>query len=106
MPCWPRAWRSTRAASQSQAPQLLVLYEDNFNFLSKMCLGAMRQRRLRHDRVRPANAAHASSWPAPMPAMRRMPYLNAGADAVLAGEGLEALAQLVQRLDANPTLEP
>jgi anaerobic magnesium-protoporphyrin IX monomethyl ester cyclase len=32
------------------------------------------------------------------------PYLGAGADAVLAGEGLEALRQLVQRLDADPTL--
>ena len=27
---------------QWRSPQLLLIYEDNFNFLSKMCLGAMR----------------------------------------------------------------
>jgi anaerobic magnesium-protoporphyrin IX monomethyl ester cyclase len=28
---------------QANSPQLVLFYEDNFNFLSKMCLGAMRR---------------------------------------------------------------
>src|ERR1700677_2088541 len=28
---------------EANAPQLLIVYEDNFNFLSKMCLAAMRR---------------------------------------------------------------
>src|SRR6202522_2874405 len=28
---------------QADPPQLALFYEDNFNFLSKMCLGAMRE---------------------------------------------------------------
>jgi anaerobic magnesium-protoporphyrin IX monomethyl ester cyclase len=85
------------------APQLLIVYEDNFNFLSKMCLGAMRQAAcdmIRAARARGARVIVAGSDASDAPGA----YLSAGADAVLAGEGLEALAQLVQRLDANPTL--
>jgi anaerobic magnesium-protoporphyrin IX monomethyl ester cyclase len=33
------------------------------------------------------------------------PYLRAGADAILTGEGLDALLQLVQRLDSAPDLQ-
>jgi len=87
----------------AQAPQLLVIYEDNFNFLSKMCLGAMREAAcamIHAARERGARVIVAGSDASDAPG----PYLNAGADAVLAGEGLEALTQLVQRLDANPTL--
>jgi anaerobic magnesium-protoporphyrin IX monomethyl ester cyclase len=85
-------------------PQLLLIYEDNFNFLSKMCLGAMRRaacEMIRRARERGARVIVAGSDASDAPD----PYLSAGADAVLAGEGLEALAQLVQRLDADPTLE-
>jgi anaerobic magnesium-protoporphyrin IX monomethyl ester cyclase len=88
---------------ERQAPQLFVVYEDNFNFLSKMCLGAMRQAAcdmIRAARARGARVIVAGSDASDAPG----PYLSAGADAVVAGEGLEALAQLVQRLDANPTL--
>ena len=87
-----------------QAPQLLVVYEDNFNFLSKMCLGAMRRAacemiRAAHARGTRIIVAGSDASDAPEP------YLTAGADAVLAGEGLVALSRLVQRLDANPALD-
>jgi anaerobic magnesium-protoporphyrin IX monomethyl ester cyclase len=89
---------------EEQAPQLLVVYEDNFNFLSKMCLGAMRRAAcamIRAAHARGARIIVAGSDASDAPE----PYLSAGADAVLAGEGLEALAQLVQRLDADPALD-
>ena len=33
---------STSASSRTLEPQLVLLYEDNFNFLTKMCLERMR----------------------------------------------------------------
>ncbi|HTC51075.1 MAG TPA: radical SAM protein [Steroidobacteraceae bacterium] len=89
---------------REHSPQLLIIYEDNFNFLSKMCLGAMRRAAcdmIRAARERGARIIVAGSDASDAPD----PYLGAGADAVLAGEGLEALRQLVQRLDADPTLD-
>ncbi|HEY4341981.1 MAG TPA: radical SAM protein, partial [Steroidobacteraceae bacterium] len=89
---------------ESAAPQLLVIYEDNFNFLSKMCLGAMRQAAcdmIRAARARGTRVIVAGSDASDAPG----PYLSAGADAVLVGEGHEPLAQLVQRLDADPGLD-
>ena len=62
-------------------PQLVLFYEDNFNFLSKMCLGRMRARPARcsdsraargaarhRGRLRCFGCARTSIWrPAPMP---------------------------------------
>jgi anaerobic magnesium-protoporphyrin IX monomethyl ester cyclase len=84
-------------------PQLVLLYEDSFNFLSKMCLERMRQAACemigearRTDARVIAVGSDASDTP--------QPYLTAGADAVLLGEGLPALQALVQRLDLDPQL--
>jgi anaerobic magnesium-protoporphyrin IX monomethyl ester cyclase len=93
-----------RRCLERRAPQLLVVYEDNFNFLSKMCLGAMRRAAcemigMAHARGARVIVAGSDASDAPEP------YLSAGADAVLVGEGLEALGQLVQRLDVSPALE-
>jgi anaerobic magnesium-protoporphyrin IX monomethyl ester cyclase len=82
-------------------PQLVLFYEDNFNFLSKMCLGAMRQAacgmiaaaRRGGSRV---IAAGPDVTDAPAP------YLKAGADFVLLGEGLSALLEVLPRLDSRP----
>src|SRR3977135_2218802 len=84
-------------------PQLVLFYEDNFNFLSKMCLGKMR--RAGCEMIAPARrsgtrviAAGSDATDAPEP------YLRAGADLVLTGEGLDALLELVSRLAASPAL--
>jgi anaerobic magnesium-protoporphyrin IX monomethyl ester cyclase len=85
-------------------PQLVLFYEDNFNFLSKMCLGKMR--RACCEMIATAQrygarviAAGSDATDAPEP------YLRAGADTVLTGEGIDALLQLVPRLDSTPDLE-
>jgi anaerobic magnesium-protoporphyrin IX monomethyl ester cyclase len=82
-------------------PQLVLFYEDNFNFLSKMCLGKMRDAccemvaSARHAGARVvASGSDATDAPEP--------YLQSGADVVLLGEGLETLGALVARLDTNP----
>jgi anaerobic magnesium-protoporphyrin IX monomethyl ester cyclase len=86
-------------------PDLVVFYEDNYNFLSKMCLARMRgaccemigSARRSGSRVIAAgsDASDASEK-----------YLEAGADVVLRGEGLAALVALVSRLDDDISLPP
>jgi radical SAM superfamily enzyme YgiQ (UPF0313 family) len=85
-------------------PRLVLLYEDNFNYLSKMCLGRMRRAAcemiaLAHRSGARVIAAGADVSDAPEP------YLRAGADVALRGEGLSALDGLLKRLDSCPTVQ-
>ena len=87
---FPEAFARTR-------PRLVVIYEDNFNFLSKMCLGRMRQ--IAFGMIDMARAAgkkvvvngsdssdHSSE------------YLARGADYVLLGEAEWTLLELVESI--------
>ncbi|HET9865271.1 MAG TPA: radical SAM protein [Steroidobacteraceae bacterium] len=85
-------------------PQLVLLYEDNYNFLSKMCLGRMRRaagEMLGLARARGARTIGGGSDASDAPAH----YLAAGADAVLHGEALGALMALIDRLNVDGTLD-
>jgi anaerobic magnesium-protoporphyrin IX monomethyl ester cyclase len=87
---------------QSVKPQLVLFYEDNFNFLSKMCLGKMRSaccEMIAHAGEQGARVIAAGSDATDAPE----PYLRAGADVVLLGEGLEVLMALAPRLERDPT---
>jgi anaerobic magnesium-protoporphyrin IX monomethyl ester cyclase len=82
-------------------PQLVLFYEDNFNFLSKMCLGAMR--RAACDMIGSARRTGARVIAAgPDVTDAPAPYLRAGADLALVGEGLSGLLEVLPRLAANP----
>jgi anaerobic magnesium-protoporphyrin IX monomethyl ester cyclase len=82
-------------------PQLVLLYEDNFNFLSKMCLGKMR--RAACEMITTAHRAGARVIAAGSDVSDAPEnYLLAGADLVLVGEGLPALLGVVARLDSSP----
>ncbi len=77
-------------------PDVVVLFEDNFNYLTKMCLLAMR--RAAFGMIRDARAAGArvvvsSSDASDHPEL----YLQAGADFVVIGEGELALSELLGR---------
>ena len=81
-------------------PQVVLLYEDNFNFLSKMCLGKMREAACRmiasaHRAGARVIASGADVSDAPES------YLRAGADLTLKGEGLSALMELLPRLSSE-----
>lgn len=94
--------RAFEVALVAEKPGLVVLYEDNFNYLSKMCLSRMREAALvmlaaarRHGVRSWVCGADASDHPEP--------YLDAGAELVLHGEGDETLADLLKRnADAAP----
>jgi anaerobic magnesium-protoporphyrin IX monomethyl ester cyclase len=82
-------------------PQLALFYEDNYNFLSKMCLGKMR--RAACEMIGSARRAGAQVIAAGSDASDAPEaYLAAGAHVVLVGEGLGTLRALVDRLDSVP----
>jgi anaerobic magnesium-protoporphyrin IX monomethyl ester cyclase len=84
-------------------PQLVLFYEDSFNFLSKMCLERMRDaccEMLKLARAAGARAIAVGSDATDTPE----PYLRAGADSVLLGESLETLLTLTQRLADDPAI--
>jgi anaerobic magnesium-protoporphyrin IX monomethyl ester cyclase len=88
-----------------QTPQLVLFYEDNFNFLSKMCLASMRNAAcgmIDAARKRGARVIVAGPDVSDTPA----PYLNAGADLALTGEGLSTLLEILPRLEAQPQMPP
>ena len=86
---------------EADRPQLVLFYEDNFNFLSKMCLGAMRRAACHMmAAARRAGARVIAAGPDVTDAPE--PYLHAGADLALIGEGLSALFEVLPRLDAGP----
>lgn len=83
---------------QAVEPDLVLLYEDNYNFLSKMCLAKMR--RAACDMIAAARRAGARVIAAG-PDVSDSPetYLRSGADLALKGEGLSTLLELARRLD-------
>ena len=86
-------------------PAVVVLYEDNFNFLSKMCLSRMREAAL-------AMAASARSVGATVIAsgsdVTDHPdvYLAAGVDYAALGEGDHIISELIDWLDAGAVGNP
>ncbi|HEX5487860.1 MAG TPA: radical SAM protein [Rhodanobacteraceae bacterium] len=92
------------ACMRSAEPDVVVLYEDNFNFLTKMCLSRMREaacRMIAVARARGARVVVAGSDASDHPEA----FLAAGADVVLMGEGIAALVQLLERLDRHRDIE-
>ena len=78
-------------------PRVAVLYEDSFNYLSKMCLLRMREAAVRMigmARTRGCDVVVSGSDATDHPDV----YLDAGAAAVILGEGEVTLAELVGAL--------
>jgi anaerobic magnesium-protoporphyrin IX monomethyl ester cyclase len=82
------------AALEAHRPHIVVIMEDNFNFLTKMCTTSRRETALAMvgaARARGACVVVNGPDAADHPAV----YLEAGADAVALGEGELAVAELV-----------
>jgi anaerobic magnesium-protoporphyrin IX monomethyl ester cyclase len=88
------------AALEREAPRFAVLYEDNFNYLSKMCLLRMREAGLSM-----AATAHARGCTTIVSGSDATDhpeqYLDAGADFVLIGEGEVTLRELLDALSGR-----
>ena len=81
-------------------PQVVLFYEDNYNYLSKMCLGRMREACCAMIATANSDGARvivAGSDASDAPEV----YLSIGADAVLLGEAIATLVALMDRLDGD-----
>jgi anaerobic magnesium-protoporphyrin IX monomethyl ester cyclase len=89
------------AALARERPRLAVIYEDSFNYLSKMCLLRMRQAALAMigmARARGCRVLVAGSDASDHPEC----YLDAGAERVIVGEGEATLVEAVESLSGEP----
>jgi len=98
-----------RAALASHRPRVVAIYEDNFNFLSKMCLSRMRQ--LAFEMIDAARSAGATVVVnGPDASDHAEEYLRRGSLYVLLGEAewtlLELLRSLFGRSDQQPATIP
>lgn len=87
-------------ALERHRPRVVVVYEDNFNFLTKMCLTRMRE--VAFHILERSRAAGASALVNGSDASdHALDYLRQGFDYVLLGEAETTLLELVQRLLAD-----
>ncbi len=88
------------AALREKQPRFAVLYEDNFNYLSKMCLSRMREAAFEMTAMAKARGCTVIAGGSDA-SDHSAAYLRAGADFVLMGEGEETLVELVGRLSGR-----
>jgi len=87
-------------ALDEHKPQYAVIYEDNFNYLSKMCLLRMREAAFKMIEMAKACGCIVILCGADATDHYR-DYLERGADYCLLGEGEETLLELLNRLSAG-----
>jgi anaerobic magnesium-protoporphyrin IX monomethyl ester cyclase len=93
------------AALARHRPRVAVLFEDSFNYLSKMCL--LRMRIAAERMLTAARAAGCVTVACGSDAADNAEhYLDRGADYVVAGEGEVTLGELLTRLDGAAGGEP
>ena len=91
------------AALDAHRPRFAVIYEDNFNYLTKMCLLRMREAAFAMSAL--AVARGCTVIVAGSDASDHSPaYLRAGAHYVLLGEGEETLVELIDSLAGRAAL--
>ncbi len=88
------------AALDRHQPCYAIIYEDNFNYLSKMCLLRMRQAAFKMIETAKARGCMVILCGADM-TDHSLKYFAHGADYVLLGEGEETLGELVDRLEGR-----
>ncbi len=93
------------AALDQQRPRFAILYEDNFNYLSKMCLLRMRQAAFTMIHMARERGCTIIVAGADMTDHSSL-YLEQGADYVLLGEGEETLGELLDALTGRVDRDP
>ncbi|MBI5662504.1 MULTISPECIES: radical SAM protein [Ignavibacterium] len=86
---------------KSYKPEYLVIYDDGFNYLTKMCLTNMREAAFEMIKAAKENklTAIVSSSDA---TDHYEKYINAGADYIIIGEAEHTLKELLDTLNSNP----
>ncbi len=83
---------------KSNPRRYLVIYDDGFNYLTKMCLTKMREAAFQLAKIGKAHGCKVMVCSSDS-SDHFEDYLNEGADYVLFGEGEDTLKELVHRLD-------
>ena len=89
-------------ALDEHQPEFAILYEDNFNYLSKMCLLRMREAAFKMIAAAKARGCMVIAAGADMTDHSGL-YLDQKADFVLLGEGEETLGELIDSLTGRST---
>jgi len=85
---------------RKQTPRFFVMYDDGFNYLTKMCLTNMRDAAFKLAQY--AKSCGSTVIFSSSDATDRVElYLENGADYILIGEGEQTLAELIENLTAN-----
>lgn len=85
---------------KSKTPKYFVIYDDGFNYLTKMCLTNMREAAFKM--IILAKRYHAKVIVCSSDSTdHQKAYLDEGADFVIMGEGELTLLELIKKLDAN-----
>ena len=93
------------AALDREKPDFAVIYEDNFNYLSKMCLGRMREAAFRMAGMAKARGIPVLAAGSDASDHSRA-YLDHGFDYVLIGEGEITLLEVLDQLSGRDPLAP
>ncbi|GAB4515934.1 MAG: radical SAM protein [Anaerolineae bacterium] len=93
------------AALTREQPDVAIIYEDNFNYLSKMCLARMREAAFTMIGMGKAHGCTVIVCGSDATDHSAM-YLHKGADYVLVGEGEETLAELLAALTGKTEVQP
>src|SRR5512140_2913810 len=91
-------------AVRTQRPDFAILYEDNFNYLSKMCLLRMREAAFKMIAMAKSHGCTVILCGADA-TDHYQTYLARGADYVLLGEGEETLVELLGQLSGGKDLK-
>ncbi len=92
-------------ALEQHQPKFAILYEDNFNYLSKMCLLRMREAAFEMIAMAKERGCTVIGAGADMTDHSDL-YLEHGADYVLLGEGEETLGELMDALTGRSAAAP
>jgi len=87
-------------ALEEHKPQYAIIYEDNFNYLSKMCLLRMRTAAFKMIEMAKSHGCIVILCGADVTDHHKE-YLERGADYCIIGEGEETLIELLDQLSAN-----
>jgi len=87
-------------ALDAHTPRYAVIYEDNFNYLSKMCLSRMREAAFKMIEMAKSRGCIVIMCGADATDHYHA-YIDQGADYCLVGEGEETLLELMDRLSAG-----
>jgi len=88
------------AALDAHQPRYAILFEDNFNYLSKMCLSRMRAAAFKMVALAKARGCCVILCGADA-TDHSLKYFQQGADYVLLGEGEETLGELMDHLSGR-----